>query len=132
MEYANHGNTGAKTGAGLALGLFTGGSVLVYASAAGVSNNVNPGGAWPLPSVGRLEVNTAAGNAEWTGLLATPQDGMGVQLYNLGPNNLQLDSQSAGSLAANQFSFAANLTLTPLDTVILVYWVSLGFWVITA
>ena len=121
-----------STGQGLMLGLFSGGSILSYASPSGTSNNVNPGGAFPAPTVGRLFVDTTAGPAAWTGLVATPQDGMGLQIVNKGPNILLLDSQNAGSLAANQFLFATDLTLTEGNSVIVVYWIAEGFWAMTA
>lgn len=114
------------------LGLFSGGTVLNYASPSGTSNNVNPGGAFPAPTVGRLYVDTTDGPAAWTGLIATTQDGMGLQIVNEGPNVLLLDNQNSGSTAGNQFYFADNLTLPEGDSVIVVYWLALGYWVMTS
>lgn len=104
----------------VAIGLFSGGTRLVYAPAAGVLNDVNPGGAWPSTGIGRIDVNTAAGNSEWTGLAAV-SDADGVLITNLGPNNLQLDDANAGSQAANQFFASGNIVLFPGQGVIAVY-----------
>lgn len=128
MLSASHGvRAGGFT---LPLGLFTGGVVITYAPPAGIINNVNPGGAWPLPSVGRIDVDTTAGNSEWTGLLATATDGQGVLIRNIGANLLQLDELNAGSLAANQFDAAANVILTTGQTFMAVYYLAAALWVL--
>jgi hypothetical protein len=117
-------------GASSLAGLFTGGSLITYASPAGVTNNVNPTGWLTTPSaVGRINVNTAAGNAEWTGLDAAGiNDGTGVLITNVGPNNLQLDNQNAGSTATNQFFASGNIVLVPGQGTIAVYSTATGFW----
>jgi hypothetical protein len=122
-------------GSSVNLGLFTGGSVIIYNAAAGQSNNVNPGGAWPAATVGRIEVNTSAGNANWTGLAAptTPaQDGQGVLIKNLrnGGNTLTLNANNAGSSAANKFDLASDIILNAGDSVIAVYEYSRQLWYI--
>ena len=103
------------------LGLFTGGSVLVYAAASGTTNNVNPGGAWPSASIGRVVIDTTAGPAIFTGLVAATQDGMGILLSVKGGNPLVLDNLNSGSTAANQFSSTTDLTLFSGQNVMLVY-----------
>lgn len=118
MVHGSRGNGGAPA---LALGLFTGGSLITYASAAGVSNDVNPGSGWPSAGIGRLNVDTSAGNAEWTGLAAPPIDGYGVLIKNVGANQLQIDNANAGSLAANRFDMSGNLILTQNQQVIAIY-----------
>lgn len=129
MEFANRGNQAGQNMAA-PLGLFTGGSKLVYAPAAGASNNVTPGGLWPAPSVGRIDVNTVAGAANFTGLVAGIVDGQAVMIRVTGANNLTLNSLNAGSVAANQFAFVADLVLTQNDTAILIYDLALALWVI--
>ena len=117
-------------GAGSLAGLFTGGSLITDASPAGVTNNVNPAGWLTIPSaVGRINVDTTAGNAEWTGLDAAGiNDGTGVLITNVGPNNLQLDNQNAGSTATNQFFASGNIVLVPGQGTIAIYSTATGFW----
>lgn len=114
----------------MALGLFTGGSKLTYVAAAGASNNVNFGGAWPAASVGRVDVNTAAGACNFTGIVAATVDGQGLLLRVTGANNLTLNSLDAGSTAANQMAFATDIILPQNATQLLVYDLTLGLWVI--
>lgn len=101
-------------------------------SAAGANNDVNPGGTWPA-GYGRLAVTLAAGNANWSGLVAG-SDGQTVQLVNLdAANTLTLNSKNVGSLAANRFSFANDLILPPGATCWLVYWAgAIDLWVISS
>jgi hypothetical protein len=119
-------------GTGADAGLFTGGSLITYDSPAGVTNNVNPTGWLTTPnSVGRINVDTAAGNAEWTGLDAAGiTDGTGVLITNTGGNNLQLDTQNAGSSAANQFYASGNIILVPGQGTIAVYYTAESLWFI--
>ncbi len=104
----------------VALGLFTGGTILTPAPAAGAHNDFNPGGAWPSTSIGRLNFDTSAGDTELTGLAAV-SDADGILITNLGPNNLQLDNQNAGSAAANRFFASGDILLFPGQGVIAVY-----------
>lgn len=130
FTYANHGNHAEEIT--VPLGLFTGGSVLTYVAASGTTNNVNPGGAWPSASIGRLVVDTTAGPAIFTGLVAALQDGMGILLTVKGGNPLALDNLNAGSSAANQFSNAVDLTLFSGQNVMLVYSVgAIAKWEVT-
>lgn len=115
----------------MALGLFTGGTKLVFATAAGANNNVNFGGAFPAASVGRVDVNTGAGIANITGIVAPSVDGQGLLIRNTGANSLTLNSQNAGSTAANQLVFSSDLILNQNDTIILVYDLALALWVIS-
>jgi hypothetical protein len=131
MELANNANSaGASSGPPLSLGLFTGGTKLVYAPAAGASNNVNPGGAWPSSAIGRIDVDTTAGACNFTGLVAALTDGQGVMIRVTGANNLTLNSLNGGSSAANKFAFTADLVLPQNSTAILVYDLTLALWVI--
>jgi hypothetical protein len=112
-------------------GLFTGGALITYDSPSGISNNVNPGWATDPNTDGRINVDTTAGNAEWTGLLATGvNDGTGILITNVGPNNLQLDTQNAGSTAANQFYASGNLVLVPGQGTLAVYYGAAALWFI--
>lgn len=104
------------------LGLFTAGNTVQnVAPAAGASNNVNPGGGWPSATIGRITVDTTAGACNFTGLVAATTDGQGISLTNTGANNLTLNSQNAGSTAANRFNLVADLVVLPGQTVMLVY-----------
>jgi hypothetical protein len=92
----------------VALGLFTGGSVLAYATVGGTLNNVNPGGAWPSNGIGRLNVDTSAASEIWTGLASSGlTDGYGVLIKITADgatgNSLTLLDKNSGSVAANQF-----------------------------
>jgi hypothetical protein len=82
--------------------------VLVYASPAGASNDVVPPGF--DESIAFLEVDTNAGNAQWTGLIAGEHN-QRVIVTNLGPNQLRLDANNVGSTPANRFRAASNLIL---------------------
>jgi hypothetical protein len=96
------------------------GSLITYASAAGALNNVNPGGSFPT-GISGLDVTLASGAANWTGLLAG-SDGQRVSISNQDATNiLTLNSQNAGSTAANRFSAAADMALVPGQTLGLVY-----------
>ena len=98
------------------------------ALAAGANNNLNPGGGWPT-NYGRLFL-TAAGAANLTGLVAG-LDNQWVLIVNDDPaNNITLNASNAGSAAANQFDYATDLVLTPLDTVIAVYDLTEAKWVL--
>jgi hypothetical protein len=102
-----------------AAGISTLGPYLSVAPASGVSNNFNPGGAWP--TIGRLDIDTTAGNVELTGLVAG-SDGQMVLIRNTGANNLQLDDSNAGSAAANQFASNGNLVIFNKGRTLAVYY----------
>lgn len=112
------------------IGLFSGGTKLVYVAAAGATNNVNFGGAWPSATIGRVDVNTTAGVCNFTGIVAAVVDGQGLMIRNVGANNVTLNSLNAGSSAANQIAFVGDLVLPQNDTAILVYDLALAVWVI--
>jgi hypothetical protein len=115
----------------LSLGLFTGGAILDYATVGGTLNNVNPGGSWPASNIGRLYVDTTAGNEIWTGLASTGlPDGYGVLIKIVaGVNYLQLDTESAGSTAANRFDASGDVQLFLGQQAIMVYNAgSLNIW----
>ena len=105
-------------------------AALAYASPAGISNNVNPGGAFPT-NVGRLVV-TLAGDATWTGLVAG-SDGQLVWIYNAdATDNLTLSVADAGSTAANQFAGFSSLILPAQASVLACYFgLSVNRWVLS-
>lgn len=109
-----------------------GGTLGIYVSvalAAGANNNLNPGGGWPA-GFGRLDLNTAAGVANVTGLLAG-SDGQMILVRNIGVNNVTLNNQNAGSLAANQFVYVNDLVLPQFASALLVYYGgAINMWVI--
>lgn len=126
------GGAGAGGGVVTLIGLFGGGAKLTYVAAAGATNNVNPGGSWPSPSYGRIDVNTAAGACNFTGLVAATTDGQSVSIRNAGANNLTLNNLNAGSTAANRFSGVGDTVLLPGESIILVYDLTLALWMIEA
>jgi len=102
-----------------AAGIVELGPYLSVASVSGVTNNFNPGGAWP--TIGRLHIDTTAGNTELTGLIAGT-DGQMVLIRNTGANNLQLDNANAGSAAANQFQAIGDFVMIQNGRVFAVYY----------
>jgi hypothetical protein len=102
---------------------------LVYASPAGASNNVAPGGTFPA-NISRLIVTLALGDANWTGL-AAGSDGQLLFLTNgHAANSLTLNASNAGSLAANQFLYQFNVILGPGISKLLCYDATLAKWLI--
>lgn len=108
------------------------GTFVSVALSAGINDNVNPGGTWPS-GYGRVDFDTSAGNATVTGLVAG-SDGQAIIIRNSGANVLTLASLNAGSTAANQFLYAADLQLPENGSVLVVYYSNLnggsGAWVI--
>jgi len=90
---------------------FIRGGVATYVAAAGQSNNVVPVVNWPV-GYDRLDVNVAAGNANFTGLEGF-NDGQEIVVRNIDTsgNTLTLNSQNAASTNINRFSGAADLIL---------------------
>jgi hypothetical protein len=110
----------------------TGGAYLTYASPAGARNNVNPGSGWPnapgpVP-YSTLGVTLAAGNANWTGLLAGNDDQAVLIVNQDAANSLTLNNANAGSAAANRFAYAADLILPPGATAWAVYRATPALW----
>ena len=117
-------------------GVVTGGELATAVLAAGANNNLNPAADWPAP-YGRLDLNAAAGAANLTGLKAGA-DGQQILVRNLptSGNNITLNNQNAGSLAANRFQGLnliapnADIVLTPGSGILLMYYGgSLNYWV---
>jgi hypothetical protein len=107
----------------------THGVVLPTVLAAGATNNLNPGGPFPV-SIDRVDFDTTAGDANVTGLVAG-QDGQRIIARNIGANNLTLNNEDAGSAAANRFSGASDLILTAGGAATLVYYAgSVAKWVL--
>lgn len=101
------------------------GAKRTYVALGGVENNVDPGGGWPT-GYGRLFVDTTAGNAEFTGLKAGT-DGQQVLIIVTGGNQLQLDNQNVGSLAANFFVSNGNLIIISGGRTLAVYTTGTGW-----
>lgn len=109
----------------------SGGASAAYLSAnvpAGANNDFNPGGTWPA-GIRRLDLDPNAGASNLTGLVAG-SDGQEVFLFNPdAANNLTLNSQNAGSAAANRFQIVADLILSPNAGCILLYYAgSINRW----
>lgn len=123
------GGVPAFAAAGAAGGLILSGR-RAYASPAGAVNNVNPGGGFPI-NIGRVVVTLAAGNANWTGLVAGA-DGQLLFLTNAdAANTLELDALNAGSLAANRFLYGGGgVFLPPGVSKLLLYDGTLANWLL--
>ncbi|MGH9780198.1 MAG: hypothetical protein ACRD33_00130 [Candidatus Acidiferrales bacterium] len=114
--------TGSGGGGGVTFGTY-----LEYAAAAGETDNTDPAGFGP--GVGRLDVDTTAGAATFTGLIAGA-DGQGLIISNIGANLLTLDALSGSSLAANQFRAPGNIALIENQSQLFVYYAgSVNKWV---
>jgi hypothetical protein len=117
-------------------GLITGGSGggiasgrVVKVLAAGANNNLNPGGGWPT-GIGRLILTSGGSTANVTGLVAGI-DNQWVLIQNDDATaTITLNNENAGSTAANQFSYVADLALPPEATVIAIYDATEGFWIL--
>lgn len=95
------------------------GTYLEDAPTAGVHNNYAPAGFGA--TVGRLDIDTTAGDVELTGLLAG-NDAQLLIVTNIGANNLILDPLNAGSLAANQFRLVGQMYAAQYDAILLCYY----------
>jgi hypothetical protein len=95
------------------------GTFITNAPASGVINNFAPAGFGA--GVGRLDVDTTAGNVELTGLTAGT-DGQLLNVRNTGANNLILDSLNGGSAAANQFELPGQMYIPQYDSILLCYY----------
>jgi hypothetical protein len=103
---------------------------VLYASPAGASNDVAPGGGFPL-NIGRLIVTLAGGNANWTGL-AAGADGQMLFLCNAhAANSLTLNARNGGSVAANQFLYQFDIVLGPGVSKLLCYDGTLAKWMVS-
>ena len=106
------------------------GSYLSYALASGTTNDLDPGGGWPT-GIGRLDLDTSAGAATITGLVAG-SDAQIVIISNIGANTLTLAALNAGSSAANRFRYVADIALAQYDAVLAVYYGgTVNKWVLT-
>lgn len=94
-------------------------------AAAGAQNNVAPDGGVNVQTLDRLYVNTAAGNASFTGL-AAGLDGQLLWIVNTGANDLTLQSENAGSTITNRFKGVADLTVPGGDSLLIYYDSSIG------
>lgn len=95
-----------------------------FVAAAGNNNNV----VITSVAISFFDVNTAAGIAALTGLLAL-FDGQIITITNIGANLLTLTALSGLSLAANQFRLPANIGLVTNSSYTLRYSSTIGKWV---
>lgn len=105
-----------------AIGAPTGLQVLV--AAAGNNNNV----ALTNSTIGFLDVDTAAGAADITGIVA-PFDGYIVTITNVGANLLRLMPENINSAASTRFRLPANIALVQNSSYTLRYCLALLRWV---
>lgn len=105
------------------------GSYISVTPSAGIHANFAPAGF--SPTVGRLDIDTSAGNVELTGLVAEA-DGQLLNVSNIGPNALILDPLNAGSVAANQFRLPGQMYISPqYDSILLCYYAgAINKWVL--
>ena len=103
------------------LSAFTG--VQNFVAVAGDNNDVSLD-----PFIGFLEVDTTAGNAAVTGVVAT-SDGQILTISNTGPNLLTLPANSGSSILGNRFRFPSTIGIVPNGSYTVRYSQSLGLWV---
>src|ERR1700724_3354377 len=96
----------------------------------GATNNLNPGGGWPV-DYGRLFLTAAGGAANVTGLVAGVDNQWLLIVNDDAANNITLNVDNAGSAAANQFDYAADLILPPKVSVLAVYDATEASWMLT-
>jgi hypothetical protein len=96
----------------------------------GATNNLNPGGGWPV-NYGRLFLTAAGGAANVTGLVAGADNQWLLIVNDDAANNITLNVDNAGSAAANQFDYAADLILPPKVSVVAVYDATEASWMLT-
>lgn len=81
-----------------------------------------------LSTTGFIEINTAAGNVDLSGL--TPGfDGQVLTISNVGANLLTILALNGGSAAANQFRFPFDTAITQNGGVTVRYSLALGKWI---
>lgn len=95
------------------------GSYLEAAPAAGTYNDYAPAGFGS--TVGRLDIDTGAGDVELTGLLAG-SDAQLLIVTNIGAHNLILDPLNVGSAAANRFRLPGQMYLPQYNAQLLCYY----------
>lgn len=121
----------AAAAGGGSSGILTG--RVAYASPAGASNDVAPPVVLPATwlTTSRLIVTLAAGNANWTGLLAGA-DGQLLYLTNAdAANSLTLNHSNGGSVPANQLLYQFDIVLGPGVSKLLCYDATLAQWMIS-
>lgn len=105
------------------------GTYLTGAPAAGSTNDYNPSGFGS--TVNRLDIDTTAGDATLTGLIAGI-DNQILIISNIGANLLTLSNQDAGSAAANRFRASDSFTLVSGGSIWVTYYAgTVTRWVIT-
>lgn len=97
-------------------------TLLASSPAPGTYNNVAVS-----HSVGAYDVNTAAGDVNITGITAG-SDGQILTVTNTGANLLTLMALNGGSIGANQFRFAADLSIPQNDSLTIRYIAAVGKW----
>ncbi len=98
-----------------------------FVSAAGANNNVTPA-APAIGTINRLKVDTTAGAANFTGLVAGA-DGQLLWILNVGANALTLNNQNAGSTAANRFSGVDDFIIPANDSLLIYYDTTIARWI---
>lgn len=74
--------------------------------------------------VGRVDIDTTTGNIELTGIAMTGGnvDAGLLIVRNIGANNVILDSENAGSTAANRMQLPGQMFLNKFDSFLLCYY----------
>ncbi len=101
------------------------------ALAAGSTQDYAPTG---LATAKRLRVTTDASAGSLLGGLVAQPDGTEIVVQNLGPQNLELTNEDAGSTAANRFAYFPNpgAVITAGGSATIVYDATLARWKVTA
>lgn len=127
-QIQNPATAGSGGGGGGGTGLLR----AAVALAAGGTNDLNPHAsspAWPT-SYGRLILTAPSGVANVTGLVAGT-DGQWLFIFNNdAANAVTLNSQNAGSAAANRFVYFADMVLSPGVGVVAVYDATIARWLL--
>lgn len=103
------------------------GPATTFVAVAGNNDDVTPVPA--VSSINRLKVDTTAGAATFTGLLAGA-DGQAVLITNTTANDLTLAVENAGSAAANRFYGIGDLVMPQFNSQLLIYDATLARWLI--
>lgn len=88
-------------------------------AAAGSQNNVTPPN-FGIATLNRLLIDTSAGPATFTGLIAGV-DGQLIWNRVTGGNSLTLSNANGASVAANQFNGSDSLTILSGDSLLIYY-----------
>lgn len=121
--------TGITQATGITANTALTGSLAVSTLAAGANNNLVPTGSLNA-GVGRIDLDSSAGVANITGLIAG-FDGQRLVLRNSGANAITININNGGSASANQFSSVSDVVVGALQAIEVMYFAgTLNKWVV--